>query len=395
LLDKTNTFHCTQSIEEGCLALRERAEFRTDKDIYHVIRLQRIIEKIDSLANPAYSDPEAQTAYLRTLAELEGFRDQLVAEGTDSRELFMPPPKGLLLISSDFLFMQFHTAKLFLYQVAYFERSLQQSPSLHLSMLCEGLESAKAFMDLYLWLPPQSEQNLTNSEWMQLSFGLTLAAKFAVVSKDPSVEPQTRERRRQLNIDNVFRHLILRIGALVGRDADGTRRKDIFAHYENRVRRIQTWYERMCRATGSDSPTVQSNLQQQLPPPIPSQNQTQAQMIPQQQATYPFHPAYTQQPTMTYAATNSSTTSTTDLASVGMTTLSPSQYVASTGYAPVPSIAFPDLMTAPGWDNLFDIPMMDSEWVWANPTQPLPQTGLATSPTSDGTWRSSPASGMG
>jgi hypothetical protein len=90
LLDKTNTFHCTHFIEEGCLTLRQRAEYQTDKDLYHVIRLQRIIEKIDTLANPAYSDHEAQAAYLRILAELEEFRTQLLSEVTDSRESLSP-----------------------------------------------------------------------------------------------------------------------------------------------------------------------------------------------------------------------------------------------------------------------------------------------------------------
>lgn len=86
LLDKMNTFHCTQFIEEGCLTLRQRAEFKTDKDLYHVIRLQRIIDRIDTLANPAQSDHEAQTAYLNTLAELDEFRSQLISDACDSRE---------------------------------------------------------------------------------------------------------------------------------------------------------------------------------------------------------------------------------------------------------------------------------------------------------------------
>ena len=151
--------------------------------------------------------------------------------------------------------MQFHTAKLFLYQVAFFERSLQHNPSLHLRTLCEGLEAAKTFLDLYLWLPPKSEMNLTNSEWIQVNFGMTLAAKFAIVSKDPSVESQTRELRHRLNVDHFFRHLSLRIGALVGRSDDGSPQWDTFAYYEHRVRKVQNWYERMCRATGHESPS--------------------------------------------------------------------------------------------------------------------------------------------
>jgi len=86
LFDKTNTFACTQFIEEGTLALREQAEYRTDKDLYHVIRLQRIIEGIDKIATASDSDADAQSAYLRVRTELEEFRVYLCSDVSDSRK---------------------------------------------------------------------------------------------------------------------------------------------------------------------------------------------------------------------------------------------------------------------------------------------------------------------
>jgi Tfp pilus assembly protein PilZ len=86
LLDKMNTFACTPFIEEGCLALQQKAEYRTDKDLYHVIRLQRIIENIDQIAKAAHvSDAEAHSSYLRVRAELEEFRVYLCSDVSDSR----------------------------------------------------------------------------------------------------------------------------------------------------------------------------------------------------------------------------------------------------------------------------------------------------------------------
>lgn len=284
--------------------------------------------------------------------------------------------------------MQFHTAKLFLYQVAFFERSLQHNPALNLTTLCEGLESAKAFLDLYLWLPPKSEMNLTNSEWIQLNFGVTLAAKFAIVSKDPNIEPQTRELRHRLNIDNVFRHLSLRIGALVGRSDDGSRQKDIFAYYEHRVRKIQNWYERMCRATGSDSPSSQPT--HTLPLPGPSTQDQSGQLLtqpvtlrapPPQYASVPAtgYSPVSPQPPMTYSNGPS------PVSSVGMT---PTQSHYTTGYTPAPMLAFPDLMNAPGWDMPFTIPMEDNSWMY-DPAVGYPSVNM-NSPPSDGTWGSPP-----
>jgi hypothetical protein len=87
LLDKMNTFTCTPFIEEGCLALQQKAEYRTDKDLYHVIRLQKIIENIDQIAQVANrDDDEAHASYLRTRAELEEFRAYLISDVSDSRK---------------------------------------------------------------------------------------------------------------------------------------------------------------------------------------------------------------------------------------------------------------------------------------------------------------------
>lgn len=68
------------------MALMHKAEYRTDKDLYHVIRLQRIIETVNTLANQSQSDQQAQDAYLRTRGELEQFRAYLVSDVSDSRK---------------------------------------------------------------------------------------------------------------------------------------------------------------------------------------------------------------------------------------------------------------------------------------------------------------------
>lgn len=85
-----NTFPCTQTIEEGTLALRETNEYRTDQDLYHVIRLQRIIENIDKIATATDEDSDTQSAYLRVRSELEEFRAFLCSDVGDSRKSHIP-----------------------------------------------------------------------------------------------------------------------------------------------------------------------------------------------------------------------------------------------------------------------------------------------------------------
>ncbi|KAF1969816.1 hypothetical protein BU23DRAFT_652168 [Bimuria novae-zelandiae CBS 107.79] len=344
LLDKMNTYPLTQSIEEGCLDLGQRAEYRTDKDLYHVIRLQKIIENIETLAREQGSETEVQDAYVRVRTQLEEFRVFLSVDVSDSH----------------LLFMQFHTAKLFLFQVAFFERNLQQSPATHLNMLREGLEAAKAFLDLYLWLPPKSEMALTNTEWIQLSFGVTQAAKLAIVSKASAVETQTRDLRHRLNIDHVFRHLVLRIGALVGRAGEGNKEKDIFFHYEQRTRKIQTWYEKMSRATEA----------QGTPSYASSASPIHMQAAPQQASHIPLSATLShQQPPQ--GLSNHVQPMSGDISQpVLIPAYDPS--AVNVGIIPmgsyathdnVPQIAFPDLMSAPGWDAPFTVPMEDMSWL--------------------------------
>lgn len=96
-----NTFACTPFIEEGCLSLQQKAEYRTDKDLYHVIRLQKIIENIDQVAKVAHhSDAEAHSSYLRVRAELEEFRVYLCSDVSDSRMYSVLRPSTLADIIS-------------------------------------------------------------------------------------------------------------------------------------------------------------------------------------------------------------------------------------------------------------------------------------------------------
>ena len=296
-----------------------------------------------------------------------------------------------LLISLDLLFMQFHTAKLFLLQVAFFERNLQQSPARHLQLICEGLEGAKTFLDLFLWLPPKSEMSLTNQEWVQLSFGVTQAAKFAIVSKLTAVEAQTRELRQRLSLDNVFRHLCLRIGALVGRASEANKRKDIFYYYEQRTRKIKNWYEKMAQAIDAQNANAQlaggsqavsrphyqpsphaqswstpSSYVSSTPSTQQSPLQSDLRHASQVPLSYTLHH---QQPLQGLSPLNQPLHGETpytmlhnphDVPATNMDMMPLGSYPA---FGDVPATPFPDMMSAPGWDTLFTVPMEDMSWL--------------------------------
>lgn len=145
--------------------------------------------------------------------------------------------------------MQFHTVELYLCQICLFDRKCDSSmtPSIswspwHLEILCSGLVAAKSLFDFYLSLPLRTEMAFNNSEWVQISFGLTVASKLAVTATKASFYHQTMSLRRSLNMSDILKQSIFRTTALATTcvDADGDR--DVFYHYEQRVRLVQRWF---------------------------------------------------------------------------------------------------------------------------------------------------------
>ncbi len=175
---------------------------------------------------------------------------------------------------------------MYLCQAASFQKTAQLDAAAHAELLCSGLAAAKSLLDYYLSLPVYADIALNNSEWIQISFAITVASRLAVATTantttaaaaNPAtggtiaaavassvlggagalapvpvvMDPQTRAALRQsLDLANVLRHLSLRIGALVTQQVDSHGGRDIFYHYEQRVRRMQAWYERCCGGSG-------------------------------------------------------------------------------------------------------------------------------------------------
>lgn len=171
--------------------------------------------------------------------------------------------------------MQYHTAELFLCQSALVDWSIlslsppsasapsssatngSSSSPMHLEVLCAGLSASKSLLDAYLSLPARAETAFNNSEWIQLSFGLTVAARLAVASTTlvvvdrSSVEQQQQivstmsQLRAALSMSNALRALAQRIGALASAMSQGPTEMgdNVFAQYEQRVRRIKQWFD--------------------------------------------------------------------------------------------------------------------------------------------------------
>ncbi|RYP83023.1 hypothetical protein DL769_001492 [Monosporascus sp. CRB-8-3] len=233
-------------LEECCISLCEQYEHPTDEHVYYIIRLQRIMEAIEYMSQQHTNGPTARAAVIDLRSQLETFRNHLPFDLRDNQ----------------LLLMQYHTAEMYLCQTAFFYKAVQLDTVLHAELLCSGLAAAKSLMDFYLSLPVYADMAFNNSEWIQISFAITVASRLAIASTHRAVDQQTRAVRQSLDLSNIIRHLSLRIGALVTQQVDAQGGRDIFYHYDQRVRRMQAWYER-CSATPRKVKVEQQQPQQQ------------------------------------------------------------------------------------------------------------------------------------
>ncbi|RYO91734.1 hypothetical protein DL763_004884 [Monosporascus cannonballus] len=216
-----------------------------NEHVYYIIRLQRIMEAIEYMSQQHTNGPTARAAVIDLRSQLETFRNHLPFDLGDNQ----------------LLLMQYHTAEMYLCQTALFYKAVQLDTVLHAELLCSGLAAAKSLMDFYLSLPVYADMAFNNSEWIQISFAITVASRLSIASTHRAVDHQIRALRQSLDLSNIIRHLSLRIGALVTQQVDAQGGRDIFYHYDQRVRRMQAWYER-CSA-----PARKVKVEQQPPPP--------------------------------------------------------------------------------------------------------------------------------
>ncbi|PWY94489.1 hypothetical protein BO94DRAFT_531461 [Aspergillus sclerotioniger CBS 115572] len=237
ILHKQCSFSYLPYFEDCCRLLATDAEYASDQCLLHVVQLQRLSEKITSISAQnilaAHSDGLAiERSFHELKSELELYRADLPCR----------------LNENHILFMQFYTAELYLCQITLFDhrpsaQKLQFDSSFQIEALRMGLAAAKALLDHHLGLPLRNEVAFNNAMWIQIGFALTLACKLVVAGSEPSAHPHTAELCRALDISNTLSRCILRIQALVTTSMDATGDRDVFYHYEKRLKRVQWWFE--------------------------------------------------------------------------------------------------------------------------------------------------------
>ncbi|KGO48075.1 hypothetical protein PEX1_019150 [Penicillium expansum] len=223
--------------ESICKVLAADAEYPSDRYLLYIVQLQQLSEKITLVSSQHV--PEIQNTSVSLQHYYREFKPQL-----DLFRANLP----FLLTESQILFMQFYTVELYLCQITLFDHKPGAQPPPHelsfqIEVLRMGLAAAKTLLHFYISLPLGYDAKFHNVGWVQLAFAVTLACKLVVAASDPSIHPHTVDLCRALDISSTMRQSIIRIQALITSDMDDSGDRDIFFHYEKRLKRVQWWFE--------------------------------------------------------------------------------------------------------------------------------------------------------
>ncbi|KOC13312.1 alkaline D-peptidase [Aspergillus flavus AF70] len=204
-------------LEQCCQSLDNEGTTSHDTYILPLFHLQVIAEKIDNLSwkhgMEVGSTGSAAELYVSNIkADLDRLRSQL--------------PVGFF--ETPVMAMQLYTTELF-------------SETWWDEIFCSGLTAAENILNMYMELPPGGEQTFNNTQWVQMAFCILVASRQVVAASRmgkaalvPQIHawPETLEKLRQ------------RLGALSTTQVDLNGDRDVFVDFENRVSRIQGWFNR-------------------------------------------------------------------------------------------------------------------------------------------------------
>ncbi|KAJ6002603.1 hypothetical protein N7451_005150 [Penicillium sp. IBT 35674x] len=237
ILQKQFHFPYLLYLENIGMDLTTDSEFASDKYLLHIVRLQRISEKVALYLVPNSPGPhDAQLGVEHSYDELKA--ELLLYQAN------LPFP----LTENHILFTNFHAVELCLCQIAVFDHNrnapaVRYYSSYQIDALRMGLSASKTLLDFYIALPLRHDVAFNDVIWVQLGFAATLACKLSVAAMNPSVHPHTTELCRALGISNILSRCILRVQALVTSDMDASGDRDVFYYYERRLKRVQWCFE--------------------------------------------------------------------------------------------------------------------------------------------------------
>lgn len=120
-----------------------------------------------------------------------------------------------------------------------------QAPPLNphvVQWLTESMISVKSLLSFFAVVPSENIPAISNTEWITLYCGMSLAARMDIVSRHASIFQATRSVRNSLQLQHVLRQAVLRLEAATSQDVDDYGDRDAFFHLLQRAKQVENWY---------------------------------------------------------------------------------------------------------------------------------------------------------
>lgn len=121
-----------------------------------------------------------------------------------------------------------------------------------LDWLSESISAARSLISTVLVLPPGGEGAISNTEWIVVYCGLSLAARLDIMMARRNIPAMAQRLRVFLDMPNTLRQIVMRLESVAGSDVDATGDRGTFHHLAQRARRLEEWYLERC--TQHDQP---------------------------------------------------------------------------------------------------------------------------------------------
>lgn len=102
--------------------------------------------------------------------------------------------------------------------------------------------AAKSLLSFFTVVPSDNVPAISNTEWIVLYCGMSLAARMDVLARHQSIAHTTSSIRATLQIQHTIRQAILRLEVATSEAVDDKGDRDSFYHLAVRAKQLEQWY---------------------------------------------------------------------------------------------------------------------------------------------------------
>lgn len=274
LMQKSKHVQYTSYMYDYCEHLTRQAQYPTDKHLSYIIRLQKLIEDIDSMM--ASEGSKAPLEIERIKEECTGIRVSLPFSVHESRKpRFLSISVDIIAALTNCLTapinMQLSLLELLLSQSSlggstfgidkfHEVQAMSDSASRLLEWLSTSISAVRSLISMVLVLPAGEERPVANTIWLALYCALALGVRLDLLAAHRGPSGPAYHLRRFLDMPHTLRQMVKRTeSAAGGAELDDQGDRDVFHHMARRCRRLEDWYlERINRGQGGLPPSPAS-----------------------------------------------------------------------------------------------------------------------------------------